>query len=73
MGSFVTADSRDIAINVCVSPLSHISPLGLLFVLKMLPHTQQAMKVKTLVAFSLVAKIKRSLPWMAIHMIGHFS
>ena len=41
--------------RVCVSvcPLSHISPLGLLFAVKTLSRTQRAMKVKNFVAFSL--------------------
>ena len=38
---------------VCVCPLSHISPLGLLFVVKTLSRTQRAMKAKNFVAFSL--------------------
>ena len=44
-----------VCVCVCLSvcPLSHISPLGLLFVLKTLSSTQLAMKVKKFVAFSL--------------------
>ena len=48
-----------VAVSVCVCvclsvcPLSHISPPGLLFVLKTQPCTQLAMKVKKFVAFSL--------------------
>ena len=44
-----------VCVCVCLSvcPLSHISPLGLLFVLKTQPRTQLATKVKKYVAFSL--------------------
>ena len=44
-----------VCLSVCVSVclLSLISPLGLLFFVKMLPLTQHAMKVKKFVAFSL--------------------
>ena len=42
-----------VCLSVCVCPLSHISPLGLLFVVKTLPRTQRATKVKKFVAFSL--------------------
>ena len=45
--------ARVTVVAVCVSPLSHISPPGLLFVVKTLSRTQRAMKVKTFVAFSL--------------------
>ena len=38
---------------LCVCLLSYISPLERLFVLKILSHTQQAMKVKEFVGFSL--------------------
>ena len=44
-----------VAVSVCVSvcPLSHISPPGLLFVVKTQLRTQQATKVKKFVVFSL--------------------
>ena len=44
-----------VAVSVCLSvcPLSHISPLELLFVLKTVSRTQWATKVKKFVAFSL--------------------
>ena len=44
-----------VCVSVCLSvcPLSHISPLEPLFVLKTLSHTKRAMKVKKFVAFSL--------------------
>ena len=42
-----------LSVRVCVCPLSHISPLGLLFVVKTLPRTQRTTKVKKFVAFSL--------------------
>ena len=60
----------------CVCLLSHIPPLGLLFIVKMLPCTQRAMKVKKFVAFSLKLFCcrDRALPrLMAIHWVGHFS
>ena len=54
---------------VRVCPLSHISPLGPLFVLKRLSHTQQATKVKTFVVFSfkLLHFRNRALPPLAGH------
>ena len=63
-------------LSVYLCPLSHISLLGLLFVVKTLPSTQQATKVKNVWRFlwnCSVGKIERSLPWLAIHTIGHFS
>ena len=69
--------SRRVCLFVCVSvcPLSHISPLGLLFVEKTLSHTQHAKKVKIFVAFSL--KLRRSrvtvLPALYGYLaVGHF-
>ena len=41
-----------VAVCVCVC-VCHISPLGFLFVVKTMPRTQWAMKVKNFVAFSL--------------------
>ena len=63
---------------VCVSvvPLSHISPLERLFVLKLLSHTQRATKFKKFVRFSL--KLLRSgnpaLPHLRSYVYtgGHF-
>ena len=48
-------------------PLSHISPLGLLFVVKPLPHTQQATKVTETASFqcygtSCILRLPRSRP-----------
>ena len=70
--------SRRVCLSVCVSvcPLSQISPLGLLFVVKTLPRTQHATKVKKFVAFSL--KLRRSgataLPALyGYRAVGHFS
>ena len=42
-----------LCVCLCVCPLSHISPLELLFVVKTLPYTQRETKVKRVVAFSL--------------------
>ena len=47
-----------VCLSVCVCPLSHISSLGLLFVLKTLLGTRQPTKVKKFVAFFL--KLLRS-------------
>ena len=58
-----------VAVFVCL--LSHISPLGLLFVVKTLPHTHQAMKVKK-VKLKLLHCGECSLCWTAIRMVGHF-
>ena len=65
-----------VCVCVCVSvcPLSHISPLGLLFVVKTLPRTQRAKKVKKCVAFSLkmFSYTDRALPpLMAIRRVGY--
>ena len=68
----VTVVAVSVCLSVCVCPLSHISFLGLLFVVKTLPSTQQATKVKECVDCS-VGEIERSLPWLAIHTISHFS
>ena len=54
----VVAVSVCLCVCVCVCPISHISPLGLLFVLKTLLGTRQATKVKKFVAFFL--KLRRS-------------
>ena len=65
-----------VCLSVCVCPLSHISPLGLLFVMKMLPRTQQATKVKKFVAFFLklfCCRDRAFPPLMAIQWVGHFS
>ena len=58
-----------VSVCLCVCPLSHISPLGLLFVVKTLPRTQQATKVKKFVAFSLklVRCQDRALPLLDGH------
>ena len=46
--------SYSVCLFVCVClSVSHISPLGLLFIVKTLPRTQRATKVKRFVAFSL--------------------
>ena len=50
-----------VCVCVCVCPLSHISPLGRLFVVKMLPRTQWATKVKKFFGiFSKTALLPRS-------------
>ena len=60
-----------VCVCVClfVCPLSHISPLGLLFIVKMLPRTQRTKKVKKFVAFSLKLPLcrDRALLPMADH------
>ena len=48
-------------------PLSHISPLGLLFVVKTLPRTQQATMVKIFVAFSLKLRCSRATALPALY------
>ena len=60
---------------MCVCPLSHISPLGPLFVLKTLLRTHRAMKVKKFVAFSLKLRLSRAMALPALynyHAVGHF-
>ena len=42
-----------LSVCLCVCPLSHISPMERLFVLKTLSRTQRATKVKKFVGFSL--------------------
>ena len=42
-----------LSVCLCVCPLSHISPLERLFVMKLLSHTKWAMEVKKFVGFSL--------------------
>ena len=42
-----------VCVGVCVCPLSHISSLGHLFILKALPRTKRATEVKKFVAFFL--------------------
>ena len=42
-----------ISVCLCVCSLSHISPLALLFVVKTLPRTKHATKVKKLLARNL--------------------
>ena len=63
--------------SVCVSVclLSHISPLGLLFIVKTLPRTQHATKVKIFVAFSLKLRRSRATALSALYgycAVGHF-
>ena len=61
-----------VSVCLCVCLLSHISPLGLLFIVKMLPRT----KVKKFVAISLKLLCCRDRvlpPLIAIHRVGHFS
>ena len=56
-------------------PLSHISPLGLLFVVKTLPRTQQATKVKRFLAFCLKLRRSRDTALPALYgyrAVGHF-
>ena len=55
--------SHRLSLSVC--PLSHISPLGLLFVVKTLPRTQQATKVE--MAFSLKLRCSRSTALPALY------
>ena len=57
-------------LSVCL--LSHISSLGLLFVVKTLPHTQWARKVKKFVVFSLklLRYRDRALPPLNGHTYG---
>ena len=65
--------SRRVCQSVC--PLSHISPLGLLFVVKTLPRTQHATKVKKFVAFSLKLRRSRATALPALYgyrAVGHF-
>ena len=60
---------------VFVCPLSHISPLGLLFFLKTLLRTQGATKVKHFVAFSLKLRRSRATALRAFYgyrVVGHF-
>ena len=55
-------------------PLSHISPLEHLFILKTLSRTQHATKVKT-VAFSLKLRRSRATALSALYgysAVGHF-
>ena len=64
--------SRRVCLSVC--PLSHISPLGLLFVVKTLPRTQHATKVKKYVAFSLKLRRSRARALPALYgyrAVGH--
>ena len=59
-----------VPVSVCqsVCPLSHISHLGLLFVVKTLPHTQHATKVnKKIVAFSLKLRLFRATALPALY------
>ena len=73
-GTAVVAMSVCLCVCLCVCLLSHISPLGLLFVVKMLPPIQRVMKVqKNCGVFCSIAEIEHSLPWMAIHRVSHFS
>ena len=64
-----------VVVSVCLSvcPLSHISPLGLLFVVKTLLRTQQATKVKIFVVISskLLRCRDRALPPMTAIQTGH--
>ena len=65
--------SRRVCLSVCL--LSHISPLGLRIVVKTLPHTQHATKVKTFVAFSLKLRRSRAMALSALYSyraVGHF-
>ena len=55
-----------------VCPLSHISPLGLLFVVKTLPNTSHATKVKKFVAFCLTLRRSRATVLSALRAVGHF-
>ena len=59
-----------VAVSVCL--LSHISPPGLLFVVKPLPRTQQATKVKKFVVFSLklLRCRNRAFPPLNSHTYG---
>ena len=66
-----------VVVSVCLSvcPLSHISPLGLLFVVKTLLRTQHATKVKKIVAFSLKLRRSRATALPALYgyrAAGHF-
>ena len=66
-----------VVVSVCVSvcPLSHISPLECLFVVKTLPHTQYSTKVKKYVAFSLKLRRSRAKAFSALYgyrAVGHF-
>ena len=61
-----------VAVSVCLSvcPLSHISPLGLLFILKTLLHTQRATKV-----FSVKLRSSRATALLALYgyrAVGNF-
>ena len=65
--------SRRVCVSVC--PLSHISPLGLLFVVKTLSRTEHATKVKKFVAFSLKLRRSRVTALPALYgyrEVGHF-
>ena len=65
--------SRRVCLSVCT--LSQISLLGLLFVVKTLPRTQHATKVKKFVAFSLKLRRSRDTALPALygyHAVGHF-
>ena len=56
LSTLSTQHSKDYGrccVCMCVCLLCHISHLELLFVLKMLQYTQQAMEVTTIVVFSL--------------------
>ena len=62
---------QSVGLSVC--PLNHISPLALLFVVKTLPRTQHATKVKIFVAFSLKLRRSRATALPAFYRaVGHF-
>ena len=64
-----------LSVCVCVCPLSHISPLGLLFVLKTRLRTHRETKVKKFVVFSLKLCRSRATALPALygyHAVGHF-
>ena len=64
-----------VSVCVCVCPLSHISSLERLFVLKTLSRTQHATKVKKIVAFSLKLRRSRATALSALYgysAVGHF-
>ena len=71
----VTVVAVSVCVCVCVCPLSHISPLGLLFVLKTRLHTHWATKVKKVVAFSMKLCRSRAMALPALYgyrAVGHF-
>ena len=66
-----------VCVSVCLSvcPLSDILPLELLFVLKMLSHTQRATYVKKFVEFSLKLLRSRAMALPAFYSysaVSHF-